>query len=169
MIIINKPYIEIHNGKARCNCDIIFNKEKKTLWFEVEKKYSEYLCTERADAYLIGLLHYAMQNNEDLEFYNSKLERLLGEIGLADDKIWLNQVNALVDKQDMSECRHRLVMRRKKIRDRLDDHRRIVQEERDEIDRLMINHEHYLPEIQEIIKSVDKLCGTSSSSAKKNA
>ena len=110
-----------------------------------------------------------IQNNEDLEFYNSKLERLLGEIGLADDKIWLNQVNALVDKQDMSECRHRLVMRRKKIRDRLDDHRRIVQEERDEIDRLMINHEHYLPEIQEIIKSVDKLCGTSSSSARKNA
>lgn len=110
-----------------------------------------------------------IQNNEDLEFYNSKLERLLGEIGLADDKIWLNQVNALVDRQDMSECRHRLVMRRKKIRDRLDDHRRIVQEERDEIDRLMINHEHYLPEIQEIIKSVDKLCGTSSSSARKNA
>ena len=110
-----------------------------------------------------------IQNNEDLEFYNSKLERLLGEIGLVDDKIWLNQVNALVDRQDMSECRHRLVMRRKKIRDRLDDHRRIVQEERDEIDRLMINHEHYLPEIQEIIKSVDKLCGTSSSSAKKNA
>lgn len=110
-----------------------------------------------------------IQNNEDLEFYSSKLERLLGEIGLADDKIWLNQVNALVDRQDMSECRHRLVMRRKKIRDRLDDHRRIVQEERDEIDRLMINHEHYLPEIQEIIKSVDKLCGTSSSSSKKNA
>ena len=110
-----------------------------------------------------------IQNNEDLEFYNSKLERILGEIGLADDKIWLNQVNALVDRQDMSECRHRLVMRRKKIRDRLDDHRRIVQEERDEIDRLMINHEHYLPEIQEIIKSVDKLCGTSSSSARKNA
>lgn len=110
-----------------------------------------------------------IQNNEDLEFYNSKLERILGEIGLADDKIWLNQVNALVDRQDMSECRHRLVMRRKKIRDRLDDHRKIVQEERDEIDRLMINHEHYLPEIQEIIKSVDKLCGTSSSSARKNA
>ncbi|SDH48407.1 hypothetical protein SAMN05421493_101655 [Pseudobutyrivibrio sp. 49] len=104
-----------------------------------------------------------IQNNDDLEFYNDKLERILGSIGLADDKIWLNQVNALIDKQDMSDCRHRLVVRRKKIRDRLEDHRRIVQEERDEIDRLMTRHEHYLPEIQEIIKSVDKLCGTSSS------
>ncbi|SDZ78980.1 hypothetical protein SAMN02910384_00106 [Pseudobutyrivibrio sp. ACV-2] len=104
-----------------------------------------------------------IQNNDDLEFYNDKLERVLGEIGLSDDKIWLNQVNALVNKQDMADCRHRLVMRRQKIRDRLDDHRRIVQEERDEIDRLMSRHEHYLPEIQEIIKSVDRLCGTHSS------
>lgn len=104
-----------------------------------------------------------LQNNDDLEFYNDKLERLLGEIGLADDKIWLNQVNALINKQDMADCRHRLVVRRKKIRDRLEDHKRIVQEERDEIDRLMNRHEHYLPEIQEIIKSVDKLCGTSAS------
>ena len=104
-----------------------------------------------------------IQNNDDLEFYNSKLERILGSIGLADDKIWLNQVNALINKQDMSDCRHRLVVRRKKIRDRLEDHKKIVQEERDEIDRLMTRHEHYLPEIQEIIKSVDKLCGTSSS------
>lgn len=104
-----------------------------------------------------------IENNDDLEFYSDKLERILGSIGLADDKIWLNQVNALINKQDMSDCRHRLVVRRKKIRDRLEDHRKIVQEERDEIDRLMTRHEHYLPEIQEIIKSVDKLCGTSSS------
>lgn len=109
------------------------------------------------------------QNNYDLEFYNDKLERLLGEIGLADDKIWLNQVNALIDRHDMAECRHRLVTRRKKIRDRIEDHRRIVQEERDEIDRLMVEHEHYLPEIQEIIKSVDKLCGTSPKTNKVNA
>ncbi len=111
-----------------------------------------------------------IQNNDDLEFYNDKLERILGSIGLADDKIWLNQVNALIDRQDMSDCRHRLVVRRKKIRDRLEDHRKIVQEERDEIDRLMTRHEHYLPEIQEIIKSVDKLCGTGAGNeAKRNA
>jgi len=103
-----------------------------------------------------------IQNNDDLEFYNNKLERLLGNMKLADDKIWINQINALVDRQEMADCRHRLVSRRKKIRDRLENHRRIVQEERDEIDRLMTSHEHYLPEIQEIIKSVDKLCGTSS-------
>ncbi|CBK74500.1 hypothetical protein CIY_17560 [Butyrivibrio fibrisolvens 16/4] len=65
-----------------------------------------------------------MQNNDDLEFYNDKLERLLGSIGLADDKIWLNQVNALINKQDMSDCRHRLVVRRK----RLETDLRIIEE-----------------------------------------
>ncbi|SFI00384.1 hypothetical protein SAMN04487830_11731 [Pseudobutyrivibrio sp. OR37] len=104
-----------------------------------------------------------LENNEDLEFYSNKLASILASLGLADDKIWINQINALIDRQEMADCRHRLVTRRKKIRERLEDHRRIVQEERDEIDRLMISHEHYLPEIQEIIKSVDKLCGTSSS------
>ncbi|MBQ6463996.1 MAG: hypothetical protein IJJ59_11800, partial [Pseudobutyrivibrio sp.] len=94
-----------------------------------------------------------MENNEDLEFYSNKLENILGSIGLADEKIWINQINALIDRQEMADCRHRLVTRRKKIRERLDDHRRIVQEERDEIDRLMMSHEHYLPEITEIIKS----------------
>ena len=104
-----------------------------------------------------------IQNNEDLEFYNSKLEKLISSIGLKDEKIWLNQLNALVNREDMAESRHRLVVRRQKIRERLEDNKRIIQQERDEIDRLMKTHEHYLPEIQEIIKSVDKLCGTSAS------
>ncbi|MCR5416377.1 MAG: hypothetical protein K6E79_06255 [Pseudobutyrivibrio sp.] len=105
-----------------------------------------------------------IKNNEDLEFYSSKLERILEGIGLNDDKIWMNQINALINKEDMSECRHRLVLRRQKIRDRMDDNRRIIQGERDEIERMMTAHDHYLPEIKEIIKSVDKLCGTHASS-----
>ena len=104
-----------------------------------------------------------IKNNEDLEFYNGKLRRLLTKIDLHDKKIWLSQTNALVNKDDMVEVRHKLVVRRQKIRDRIDENQRIVQNERDEIDRLMLEHEHYLPEIQEIIKSVDKLCGTKAS------
>lgn len=108
-----------------------------------------------------------IKNNDDLDFYNSKLVRIIASLPLNDKKIWVNQVNALMDKNEMAECRHRLVVRRQKIRDRIEENKRMVQNERDEIDRLMNEHEHYLPEIQEIIKSVDKLCGTSSSADKK--
>ena len=41
----------------------------------------------------------------------------------------------------------------------MEENRKIVQSERNEIDRLMTEHEHYVPEIIEIISSVDKLCG----------
>ena len=66
MIRIGKPYIETKNKKAKCKCDLFFNNNKKTLWFEVDEKYSKYLCIERGDAYLIGILHYAMEKNEDI-------------------------------------------------------------------------------------------------------
>ncbi len=80
MIRICKPYIEKQNGYTRCNCEIIFGKEKKLLWFEVEEKYSDYLCVERGDAYLIGLLHWAMQHNEDIKCDVPITEELLYNI-----------------------------------------------------------------------------------------
>ncbi|MCR4693809.1 MAG: hypothetical protein K5773_00615 [Pseudobutyrivibrio sp.] len=104
-----------------------------------------------------------IQNNDDLEYFTGKLERMLSDLKLNDDKIWINQIESLVNKEDMAYLRHQLVMRRQKIRKRLEDNRSLIQDERNEIERLMKTHEHYLPEIQEIIKSVDKLCGTSAS------
>jgi hypothetical protein len=36
------------------------------VWFEVDHKYGQYLCPERCDGFLIGLLHYAMSCNHDI-------------------------------------------------------------------------------------------------------
>lgn len=99
------------------------------------------------------------KNNDDLEYFNGRLMRLLEKLNLHDRKIWLSQTKALVDVDEMTEIKHNLVKRRQKIRDHIEDNRQIVQSERNEIDQLMKEHEHYVPEIVEIIKSVDKLCG----------
>ena len=101
------------------------------------------------------------KHNEDLEVYTKRLGRILASLNLHDAKIWSTQIKALVDADAMYDVRQRLVGRRSKIRDRIDENTKRVQSERNEIDRLMKTHQHYLPEIQEIIKSVDKLCGTS--------
>lgn len=66
MIKITKPYIEIVNDKSKIFCNIYINDKHHLIWFEVEKKYNQYLCTERADAYVIGLLNYAMRNKHDI-------------------------------------------------------------------------------------------------------
>ncbi len=99
------------------------------------------------------------KNNDDLEFFNGRLIRMLSKVNLYDRKIWLNQTKALVDENEMVEIKHKLVKRRQKIRNHIDENRMIVKNERNEIDHLMEEHQHYVPEIVEIIRSVDKLCG----------
>jgi cupin superfamily acireductone dioxygenase involved in methionine salvage len=59
----------------------------------------------------------------------------------------------------MQESRHKLIQRRKKIRQRIEENTEVVKSERDEIDRLMREHNYYVSEIMEIIDSVDRLCG----------
>ena len=99
------------------------------------------------------------RNNDDLEYFTGRLMRLLKQAGLYDCKIWLTQTSALVNKDERIEIRHRLVERRSKIRDRMEENTKAVKSERDEIDNLMREHHYYVPEIMEIIDSVDKICG----------
>lgn len=66
MIKIGKPKIKIENDRARCYCDITIDNEKKSVWFEVDKKYEKYLTIDRTDAYVIGLLNYAMRHKHDI-------------------------------------------------------------------------------------------------------
>lgn len=67
MIKIKKIYVvSSENSKARLVADIYEDNQKKVVWAEVDKKYESYLCTERADAFVIGLLHYAMSHNHDI-------------------------------------------------------------------------------------------------------
>lgn len=66
MIKICKPFIEVNNDRARCVCEIIINGESKKVWFEVDEKYKEYLSVDRADAYVIGLLNFAMRSKNDI-------------------------------------------------------------------------------------------------------
>ena len=43
-------------------------KETKECYFEFEPEYSKFLCDERSDAFVTGLLTTAMENNMDIEF-----------------------------------------------------------------------------------------------------
>lgn len=66
MIIINQPEVISKDNKARLQSLLEIDGEKKLIWFEVDKDYEEYLCYERADAFVIGLLHFAMREGHDI-------------------------------------------------------------------------------------------------------
>lgn len=67
MIRIGKPRL-VANGDqlTRLVSDIRVDNEIRTVWAEVDNKYKDYLCYERSDAFVVGLLHYAMRHNHDI-------------------------------------------------------------------------------------------------------
>jgi len=66
MIRIGEPRVIESGNKARLICDILVDEKKKEIFLEVDLGYGKYLCTERADAYLIVLFYYAMRNGHDI-------------------------------------------------------------------------------------------------------
>ncbi len=60
---INKPYI-VDN---RLYSKIEYGKNVFDLYFEVEKEYSNYLCVENADAFLVSLIPFIVKHNCDVE------------------------------------------------------------------------------------------------------
>lgn len=49
----------------------------KELWFSVPIKYGDYLCKDRLDGFLVGMLFSAMQNGEDIHVLGCISEKLL--------------------------------------------------------------------------------------------
>ncbi|MCI5822917.1 MAG: hypothetical protein PUB24_05720 [Lachnospiraceae bacterium] len=143
----------VHMKYANVTKSVEYTKEKFGVHSSTELNY---VWDQYVDA--VKEKERFLRNNDDLEYFNGRLMRLLSKINLYDKKIWLSQTKALVDTDEMTEIKHNLVKRRQKIRDHIEENKEIVKSERKEIDRLMAEHEHYVPEIVEIIKSVDRLC-----------
>lgn len=78
---IGAPRIERRGGRARLTAEIrIGEDDVRPLWFEVEEKYGQYLCAERADAFLIGLLNFAQRERLDIVCEAPVTARLLYQI-----------------------------------------------------------------------------------------
>ena len=56
MILLNKTYKEVQD-----------NKVKLVYPIQIDEKYENQLCTDRADAILMGILHYAIIHKHNIE------------------------------------------------------------------------------------------------------
>lgn len=71
MITINKPYLQQQTGEnagyTRLCSDIQLDGEMQNIWYEVDNEYAQYLCSERADAFLVAVLPLAAAFHHDIK------------------------------------------------------------------------------------------------------
>ena len=77
MINIGEIRKEIKGGRVRIVSDISMEDKVIPLFFETEEENSKYLCEESGDAFLLGILLYAMKKHEDIHVEPPVSERLL--------------------------------------------------------------------------------------------
>lgn len=80
MITVRRPVVTARDGKSRLAADIDVDGTVYPLWYEVDEKYGGYLCAERSDAFVIGLLHYALVEHQDIVCEAPLTERLRRQI-----------------------------------------------------------------------------------------
>ena len=99
------------------------------------------------------------QDNEDYKYYYKRLVKLLGDLDLRDTNMWVDQTEALIHANEMQKVKSSLLGSREKLRSHMEENRKLINEERDEITRVMREHDFYPPELIDIVATVDKKCG----------
>lgn len=112
--------------------------EFKTLWDEYRK------IKEEASVY--------QRNTENLEYYNVELIHQLQKFSIKDAEIWILQASAITDKKEMTEVRHRLNVRRQKLRERIDLNINQKEEALSEITRTLTAYPECMNEAQKLFR-----------------
>ena len=99
------------------------------------------------------------QANEDLQYFSKKLIRILNGYRLYDAGVWVNQASALVDKKEMVEVKHNLIVRRQKLRSQIEYNVENIKNRRREVDEILVKEKIDTPQIRQIIRSIDKNIG----------
>lgn len=141
MALISAIYIFTKAGSNRNNMKLIDKKLNKAITLlnkvkikyinntsELEYSYQKFMVNSYAELnYLWNQYikakeeekHY-LKNTQELDYYNDKLVKFLKKYDIADPDIWIYQTIAIIDNKEMSEVRHRLNVRREKLRERID-------------------------------------------------
>ncbi|MDF2589228.1 MAG: putative rane protein [Anaerocolumna sp.] len=92
------------------------------------------------------------RNTEELQRYNRELVRNLRRYGLDDPDIWVFQAVAIIDNKEMVEVRHRLNVRRQKLRERIDYNNKLKDKSIQAINEFLSKNPDKREEVTEAIK-----------------
>ena len=85
-------------------------------------------------------------NEEELEFQQSELLKILRNYQLSDARLWLRSPLALYDHREMVEIRHEHIVRRQKLRAQMDYNKRLAKEGEKELKAFVAEYPQYSKE-----------------------
>ncbi len=94
-IIIGEIYISEEQEKVSLSADIMVDNEKKILSYTVDKKWKQYLVTERSDSFVVALLYFSMIKDMDIEWTIPCSERLIYQLKTYFIPIYSNEIQAM--------------------------------------------------------------------------
>lgn len=97
------------------------------------------------------------RTNEDLEYFNGRLIRIMANYQLYDARVWVSQAAALTDPKEMVEIKHDLISRRQRLRGRIEYNIGIVRQQKAETEQLLDKVGQMKPQVQKIIYAIEKL------------
>lgn len=90
------------------------------------------------------------------EYYQKQLIAKLSCYRVSDPVRWIHQVSALLDKKEMVEIRHELILRRQALRKQLDYNNGVADAARDEIMDVARKYPAYAEEIDSIVRRFER-------------
>ena len=111
-INLQTPYVVKENTLSRLCCEYEYNNKKSSIWFEVSNEYTDYLCFERCDAFVIGLLDFAMRHGCNIkseapisDYLLYQLEKyVLAVFSKSSDKMFCVKIDAPIATDSLSNA-----------------------------------------------------------------
>ena len=122
--------------------DVNSSNELKKLW---DKYLEENAHREREK-----------QMQQDMDFHQAALVKILRGCNLADPNIWIHQAQALIDSKEMVEIRHGLIIRRQKLRKQMEYNAKIAQDAQDEVKDIVDQYPEYAEKILDMVSHYEK-------------
>ncbi len=153
VVLLNKvkiKYVNIANA-----VDYAYERYHVTSAKELNQQWEYYLeAVKEREKY--------QRTNEDLDYFNGRLVRLLRQYQFYDAQVWVKQALALVDPKEMVEVKHGLITRRQKLRARIEANMEAVRGQRTEAEQLLDKVGSMRPQVEQILETIDKLENTAS-------
>lgn len=129
--------------------EYLYAKYEITSGKELEKLRTQYV-EERAEREKIR------QVEEDLDFHEQKLVEILKEYRLFDPLIWIRQADAILDKKEMVEVRHNLIVRRQNLRKQMEYNTKLAEYASTELKKLAKDYPEFSSEILQKVSLYEK-------------